>query len=529
MAALEILAALDALPRLGWVDAPTPVTPLPELAESLGLRWLGAKRDDSLPLLGGTKVRKLDRLLATAPFAGAPAWASAGAIGSGHLVALTAAARRLDRRVDAVLFWEPPSEGVLENLAYTASGPTEIAFVGTRAGLALRHPRVLLGPTLRGIPVVAPGASVPAAVVGIARAAVELVAQVEAGEVPPFDRIVVPLGSGGTAAGLALGLGLAGHPASVHAVAVVERWLAGPRRLAALAEATRRLLVQGGIAAATAATPAPIRIDRGWLGPGYGVPTAASRGACSRLGELGLALEPVYSGKAMAALLAARGAGDRVVFWVTPRRGETPPADPDWRERLPRALQRRLAPGAPGPSRRRLLVAGAAGAACVGLRVTGYPPLPAFRGQVLAAWEAHVVRAAAEALLPPAPGPYGDVAARVDRYLAALPPRLRRDVHALLATVEHATLLGGEVRRLTRLAPAEGEAWLRALDAYGGLARQAYRGIRDLCMLGHYQDPATWPDLGYGGPRVPPGRRPSSYDALAAPAGAIPPGWEAAP
>src|SRR5215468_1905010 len=102
---------LDALPRLGWVEEATPVTPLPALAEELGLEFLGVKRDDlGEALYGGTKPRKLDYLLAAPPFADAPEWTGVGGIGSGALVALTAAAERLGRRLSAYVFWTPLSE-----------------------------------------------------------------------------------------------------------------------------------------------------------------------------------------------------------------------------------------------------------------------------------------------------------------------------------------------------------------------------------------------------------------------------------
>jgi D-cysteine desulfhydrase len=74
---------LAALPSLGWVKTPSPVTSLPDLAKHLRLGALTVKRDDELDALhGGNKARKLDVLLATPPFKDAPAWASLGAIGS---------------------------------------------------------------------------------------------------------------------------------------------------------------------------------------------------------------------------------------------------------------------------------------------------------------------------------------------------------------------------------------------------------------------------------------------------------------
>jgi D-cysteine desulfhydrase len=98
-------------------------------------------------------------------------------------------------------------------------------------------------------------------------------------------------------------------------------------------------------------------------------------------------------------------------------------------------------------------------------------------------------------------------------------------VHGLFVLVEHATTpLGGRLHRLTALDPASREAFLRSLAARGGLLAQAYRGLRDLCLLGHYQDPSAWKELGYGGPwgRSPTDATAVAYEELRAPAAAMP-------
>ncbi len=192
---------VEALPRLGWVEASSPVESCSELARAMGLDGLWVKRDDTLGLHhglhGGTKVRKLDLLLAAPPWRDAPRWASIGAIGSGHLVALSTAARLLDRTLHAHLFWEqplpallnhvqfgirsfrrrsaarcgvspprraysPPSSAFLaalatpcenhesqtgrglEDLAYVASGPCALRYSDARVGVGLRDLRLLL-------------------------------------------------------------------------------------------------------------------------------------------------------------------------------------------------------------------------------------------------------------------------------------------------------------------------------------------------------------------------------------------------
>lgn len=533
------LAELDGIPRLGLVKEPSPVTSLPELATALGLPFLGVKRDDqSEPFHGGTKPRKLDYLLASEPFASAPVWAGAGAIGSGNLVAITAAAEELGRKVRAHLFWTPLSPGIEENLGFIASGPSTITFYQSRLALALRRPAALLGPEVDGAPVIAPGSTTPVGMIGMVRAGLELAAQVQAGELPEPDRVFLAYGSGGSAVGLAFGFALGGLRTAVVAVSAVERLLATRRQAASLTRALAAELGRHGLRGLP--EPTPLILDYGYVGRGYAIPTKDSLAACEALAKEGIRIEPAYTGKAMAALFhyARRGGLGNTLFWLTARR-ERPVPDPNWRDKLPPDLARRLREErspAPKFTRRRAIVAISAAAVGVGVgvRITGYPELTAFRGAVLATWEAHVIEAAAQAILPPAPigdAPAGALAARVDRYLTGMPASTLREVHAMLGLLEHGTTpLGGRISRLSILPMDEREAFLAGLAKRGGLLATAYGGLRDLCMLGYYQSPSTWKSIGYEGPRVPLSYDPAgpdrmqwpAYDALVAPKGALP-------
>jgi D-cysteine desulfhydrase len=512
------LAQLDALPRLGWVQEPSPVQADEALAEALGLDWLGFKRDDQLGALhGGSKVRKLDYLLAAPPFRDAPRLSSVGAIGSGHLVALTAATQRLGKALHAHLFWEPTDPSVLESLAYTASNAAEMTFVRTRVGLALRRPGVLTRRDHAGAIVIEPGATHPVGMVGTVRGALELAAQVRAGLLPVPHRLYVPIGSGGTAVGLALGLAWAGLETTVHAVSATEPIYTPLRRARALWGQVQRWLESQGL------NPPPwsagrLRVDHTQVGPGYGIASSASTAACARRGDL--PLEPIYSGKTLAALVAAPPRGERVLFWLTPRRAEPLPCDLGWEARLPQALRRRL-DGQSGPTRRQWMAAAAAVAAggLVGWRLTATPALAGFEGQVLGATHAAVLAAAAEALLPGSPA-LPEIPQRVDRYARALSSTLQGELRLLLTAVEQSGL-----RPLTAVSPAQRRARFDGMRAAGGAQRLLYRGVRDLCALGCYQQPATWPTLGYSGPLVGQADRPETYGHLIAAPGTPPPGW----
>jgi len=526
-ASMDWRARIEATPRLGWVETPSPVERYEAQGIALGLPDLWIKRDDALGLAvglpGGTKVRKLDVLLATPPWRDAPAWASVGAIGSGQLVALSAAARHLGRELDAHLFWEPPLPELLENLAYIASGPGRLRFVKTRVGLALRHPGVLTSRMLGQVAVVPPGATALAGELGVVRGALELADQIRAGLCPPPRHVFVPLGSGGTTAGLLAGFALTGLDCTVHAVATVERIYSLERPLRSRAQA---LLAHLG----AAGRPLPrLTIHRDQLGKAYGVATPASLAACAAWASTGVGLEPIYSGKAMAALVSTAATLDGpVLFWATSRRPGPLPAAPDWVYRLPPALRRRFGPaGQPGFTRRRALVAAGALATTVGLwRFSGYPAAPV-GVRFLPDWAAAVLEAACPAVLASdlSPEDRSDIVRRIDAFVATQPLEIRVQVQGALALVEQGGgLLTADVRRFSHLAVEDRVAVLTALAARGGLVAEAGRAVRDLVVLGHFQRPESWAALGYAGPWVSETPRPDAYGALVS--DEPPPGFE---
>lgn len=331
---------LDRLPRHGWVGEASPVQVLPELASQLGLGALWVKRDDMLDALGGgNKVRTLDYLLASEPYATAPQWQSVGGIGSGQLVTMAQAASRLGRRLQAHCFFQPLTADAEANLALIASGPTTFRFYGSRLALGVLRPRLFVGPQWKKRPVVPPGGSAPAGMVGYVRAGLELGEQIRSGILPEPDHVYVAFGSGGTAVGLSVGLGLARVRTQVRAIVAVEWVLSSWLRVRGLMERLRTWLVEHGVGEVGAAQPAPLALDRSQLGPGYGWPTAQSDDACAKSKGFDLHLEPVYTGKTFAALLrdAPSLAGKSVLYWNTVR-GQALAPNPAWRELLPPAV-----------------------------------------------------------------------------------------------------------------------------------------------------------------------------------------------
>jgi 1-aminocyclopropane-1-carboxylate deaminase/D-cysteine desulfhydrase-like pyridoxal-dependent ACC family enzyme len=307
-------ALFERLPRLADIVPFVPLADgLPTGVDQLHER-LWVQRDDRTDShYGGNKVRKLEHLLAIAARRGGPVL-TAGAAGSHHVVATAVHAARLGLSVEAVRFPQPSTPHV-EAMAARADalGVRVIqARTSTLMPIVLARRWAELAPT--GATLITPGGSTPVGVLGYVGAGLELAAHFRTSGWDEPDDVVVALGSGGTAVGLALGLALAGwRHADVVAVRVADRIVTNPPVLHAIEAGVRSLLALGGAVAPAARW----RIDGRWFGDGYGHPTAEGTAAAIRAAELGLHSEPTYTAKALAAAFSRLDAGRRVVFLQT--------------------------------------------------------------------------------------------------------------------------------------------------------------------------------------------------------------------
>jgi len=154
------------------------------------------------------------------------------------------------------------------------------------------------------------GGAHPRAVVGHLIAGLELADQVD----QPPDAIILPFGTGGTTAGLALAVATLGWPTRVVAVRVAPALVANRWRTLWLAHGARRLLAAGGVA--LRAPRSPEIVDG--LGRGYGWPTPDGESARLLAAEHSITLDPTYGAKAFAVVLRrAAGNVQRAVFWHT--------------------------------------------------------------------------------------------------------------------------------------------------------------------------------------------------------------------
>lgn len=236
-----------------------------------------------------------------------------GARASTHALATALYATRLGARA-TVHRWPQEMNEVARRVERRLRSAAAVHDSWSVAGAYVRAFYARLIRPVRWIPA---GGTTPLGILGHVDAALELAAQVRAGIVPPPRRVVVPLGSGGTAAGLLVGFALAGLHTEVVGVQVVPRVVANAGRVHRLASATRALLAR----AAGETPPAggvPFSTERAFYGGAYGRETAAGLSALARFREAhpGAMLDATYSAKACAAALA-RCDGEATIFWLT--------------------------------------------------------------------------------------------------------------------------------------------------------------------------------------------------------------------
>ena len=298
--------------RFPLATLPTPIHEMPRLRERLGgaqrCPRLLVKRDDLTGLaLGGNKARKLEYLIADAVDKDATVVLTTGAAQSNHARMTAAAARAAGLKVHLVLTADanPPIQGnlLLDRLFGAVihfvpppADPT-LATSDEEAAKVAEVMRTLMdqGERPYEIPV---GGSSGVGVLGYTLGTREIVDQLAAlGERPV--RLYFASGSRGTQAGLTLGAKWCTAPYVVYGIAVSggesfkrDRAFRIAREAAALARIETQVAMED------------LQTDQNYIGDGYGIPTPGCLEAIRLLAECeGILLDPVYTGKAMAALI----------------------------------------------------------------------------------------------------------------------------------------------------------------------------------------------------------------------------------
>src|SRR6476660_9369642 len=210
--------------RFPLFDGPSPLQPLPRFCESLDGRaevWI--KREDLLPLaFGGNKLRNLEFLVGEALAEGADTLITSGRRWSNHARLTAAAGARAGLAVHLVMSGppvDPPNPGV--RLDELLGATVHQAATDDRAERSAMGDRVLaeLREAGRRPFLVAIGGTGIVGAIGQVLAGLELADGAAAAGIRP-DTVVVPSATGGTQAGLLVGLRTASLPTAVHGVAV---------------------------------------------------------------------------------------------------------------------------------------------------------------------------------------------------------------------------------------------------------------------------------------------------------------------
>lgn len=321
--------ARSPFPRLELFAEPTPLLPLRNLSALLGPGQnvcIWAKREDLIPLgLGGNKLRNMEFLLAEARKLAAHRVIVYGRPGANHCRLAAAAAASVSLPATVVLAGRrptsPPATERLTALMGATILYTEDERPASAAALAAQEADRLVTEGLRPY-LMPPGAS------GLLGACGHVLAGIELAEQAPelgvqLDYVFVGVATGGTLAGVRVGLALAGCPAIVVGVPTHLALAPSPEDLVTGLHTLSQALIDAWGPDTVPAVERPlgdIVLDRvAWNT--YGETTTAGWAAQVRVAATeGLLLDPIYTCHVAAALLrwAERGEldGKSAVLWV---------------------------------------------------------------------------------------------------------------------------------------------------------------------------------------------------------------------
>lgn len=303
--------------RLHLAHLPTPVQHFDKLDRLVGCEvWL--KRDDmSSGAAAGNKIRKLEFLLAEATQRSCSHVLTCGGEQSNHARATALLCAQLGFRSILLLSTNnpthpPPATGNI--LLDQMSGARLIwispqEFEASDRALAQEAARVS---SEGGWPYVIPvGGSNGLGALGYVEAMFEVRRQMDLGlmgSVREFDAVVLACGSGGTAAGCALGARHYGVARQVHAFAVSHN-------SQYFRDIVDRIMLEARALMPRLSASVPVSIHDEDRGPAYAV---ASEEQLSFIVEVanqtGMILDPVYTGKALFGLAKRKDKPERVLF-----------------------------------------------------------------------------------------------------------------------------------------------------------------------------------------------------------------------
>jgi D-cysteine desulfhydrase len=339
----EFPSLRERIPWMALAHTPTRVERMTALASQLGRDDLWMKRDDlASPLYGGNKVRRYEHVLAEAIARGSRRIVTAGGLASTQVTATALFGHALGLGVRAVLFDQPITSFARQGVLANVTAGAELIYGGGYVRTTVRTARAY-----RREPdnyLILPGAANALANLGYIDAMLELAAQVSRGEMPRPDAIILPTGSSGTLAALAIGASYLGWDTEILGVRITARVACNRFTIGLIANSTQRFLAHR----APEFSRRKLRslnytLLHGALGRGYGYPTPEAVTAVQWMKTLtGAPGEVTYSGKALAALRSIahqpRYKNKTILYWHTLSTPRAPIAD-DAIDRVPDSLR----------------------------------------------------------------------------------------------------------------------------------------------------------------------------------------------
>ena len=322
------LAGIDRFPRIRLGHVPTPLDPAPNLGAALGIElWI--KRDDCTGLaFGGNKVRQLEFYLGEARARGADTVLITGAVQSNFVRLAAAGARQLgmdihiqleERVDDADDLYRTSGNVLLDRLLGATLHSFPAGEDEAAADAALERLARLLAEEGRKPYVIHLGVDhPPLGGLGYVVAAGEIMEQARARGFG-FDGAVCATGSALTHAGTLVGMRAIGETMPVHGICVRRDVSRQRPRVAKRAAELAAMIGRTDIAI----DERDVDVSDEVHAPGYGRLNDAIREAIAMAARLeALLLDPVYTGKAMAGLIAHVRSGripaaSRVLFLHT--------------------------------------------------------------------------------------------------------------------------------------------------------------------------------------------------------------------
>ncbi|MCB1688212.1 MAG: D-cysteine desulfhydrase family protein [Halioglobus sp.] len=295
--------------KIDLAQTPTPLQYLERASQKWGCgHRLWVKRDDLTGCtLSGNKVRKLEFITAHAIDNGYDTLLTCGGVQSNHCRATALAGAQLGLGVHLLLRGDAPGEldgnFLLDHLAGATVNCYDSAYFVREIDALFRQWQDHYGAQGHKAMVVPTGGSDGIGAWGYIAACEELLSDFSTAGIEQAH-IVTATGSGGTQTGLTLGVALHQLPATVWGVNVCDNAQYFLDKVASDTADWQRLYPD---APAVAVEP---RVLDGYVGQGYAI---ASQEVYELIGDLsrleGLVLDPVYTGKAFAGMLAEIASG----------------------------------------------------------------------------------------------------------------------------------------------------------------------------------------------------------------------------